>query len=68
MHIDEPPSESTVANFSHEMSFITKQHVDEAIENSQNLTLHRDAITKLGRHFYGVTASNEKKLKTLLQE
>jgi hypothetical protein len=25
------------------------------------LTLHRDATTKLGRHFYGVTVSNEKK-------
>jgi hypothetical protein len=42
------------------MSFIAKQ-VDEAIENSKNLTLHRDATTKLGRHFYGVTFSNEKK-------
>jgi len=31
MHIDELPSESTAANFSHEMSFIAKQHVDEAI-------------------------------------
>jgi hypothetical protein len=31
------------------MSFIAKQ-VDEAIENSKNLTLHRDATTKLGRH------------------
>jgi aspartate ammonia-lyase len=33
------------ANVSHEMSFIAKQ-VDEAIENSKNLTLHRDATTK----------------------
>ena len=61
MHIDELPSESTAANFSNEMSFIAKQHVGEAIENSKNLTLHRDATTKLGRHFYGVTVSNEKK-------
>jgi hypothetical protein len=34
------------------LSFIAKQHVGEAIENSKNLTLHRDATTKLGRHFY----------------
>ena len=61
MHTDELPSESTAANFSHEMSFISKQQVDEAKENSQNLTLHRDA--KLGRHVYGVTVSNEKKRK-----
>ena len=53
MHIDELPSGSTAENFSHEMSFIAKQQVDEAKENSQNLTLHRDA--KLGRHFYGVS-------------
>ena len=55
MHIGELPSESTAANFSNEMSFIAKQHVGEAIENSKNLTLHRDATTKLGRHFYGVS-------------
>ena len=61
MHIDELPSESTAANVSHEMSFIAKQQVDEAKENSQNLTLHRDA--KLGRHVYGVTVSNGKKRK-----
>ena len=35
--------------------------VGEAIHKSKNLTLHRDATTKLGRHFYGVTVSNEKK-------
>jgi hypothetical protein len=46
---------AAAANVSHEMSFIAKQ-VDEAIENSKNLTLHRDATTKLGRHFYGVHA------------
>jgi hypothetical protein len=63
MHIDELPSESTAANFSNEISFIAKQHVGEAIENSKNLTLHRDATTKLGRHFYDVTVSNEKKRK-----
>jgi hypothetical protein len=43
------------------MSFIATQHVGEAIENSKNLTIHRDATTKLGRYFYGVTVSNEKK-------
>ena len=49
------------------MSFIAK-HVDEAIENSKNVTLHRDATTKLGRHFYGVTVSNEKKKKNFTTE
>jgi len=68
MHIDELPSESSAENFSHEMSFIAKQHVDEAIENSQNFTLHRDATTKLGRHFYGVTVSNEKNFITGIKE
>lgn len=61
MDISELPSESTAANFTTEMAYIAKQHVSEEIQKSEALTLHRDATTKLGRHFYGLTVSNENK-------
>ncbi|CAC5370375.1 PDCD10 [Mytilus coruscus] len=60
MEIADLPSKTTACNLTTELGLIAKQHIGEEIDNAENVTMHRDATTKLGRHFYGVQITNEK--------
>ncbi|CAC5422601.1 unnamed protein product [Mytilus coruscus] len=60
MEIGDLPSKTTACNLTTELGLIAKQHIGEEIYNAENVTMHRDASTKLGRHFYGVQITNKK--------
>ncbi|XP_053388677.1 uncharacterized protein LOC128551786 [Mercenaria mercenaria] len=59
VEIDYLPSIKTVRNFNTELGIIAKNQINETVKNSKNITLHRDATTKKGRHYYGIEISTE---------
>ncbi|CAC5398939.1 unnamed protein product [Mytilus coruscus] len=59
MEIGDLPSKTTASNLTAELGLIAKQHIGEEIDNAENITMHLDATTKLGRHYYGVQITNE---------
>ncbi|XP_062621623.1 uncharacterized protein LOC134283186 [Saccostrea cucullata] len=54
IHVKNLPSKSTTAVLSSEMGVLSRNHVKEELLNSKNITMHRDATTKKGKHFYGL--------------
>lgn len=48
MEIADLPSKTTACNLTTELGLIAKQHIGEEIDNAENVTMHRDATTKLG--------------------
>ncbi|CAC5373445.1 unnamed protein product [Mytilus coruscus] len=65
----ELPSSSSAVLFDKEMNILSKEQMSEIFNENDNLTMHRDATTKSGRHFYAVELSNAKSTYTLgLQE
>lgn len=46
MEIDDLPSKTTASNLTTELGLIAKQHVGEEMDNSGNITMHRDATSK----------------------
>ncbi|VDI18281.1 Hypothetical predicted protein [Mytilus galloprovincialis] len=55
--IDNLPSVASIHNMSREAKAICNRQVEEAIGNSENITLMKDATSKQGRHFYGTKIS-----------
>ncbi|XP_053403190.1 uncharacterized protein LOC123534936 [Mercenaria mercenaria] len=53
------PSVKTVCNFNTELGVLAKKQVNEKLKSSDNLTVHRDATTKKGKHYYGMEISTE---------
>ncbi|CAG2200718.1 unnamed protein product [Mytilus edulis] len=65
----ELPSCSSALLFDKEMNILAKEQMSEIFNENDNLTMHRDATTKSGRHFYAVELSNANTTYTLgLQE
>ncbi|CAG2222385.1 unnamed protein product [Mytilus edulis] len=57
--INELPSVSTASKMMHELGSVSRHHIEDEFKNDKNLTMHRDATTKKGRHIYGVGYSTE---------
>ncbi|XP_021339820.1 uncharacterized protein LOC110441045 [Mizuhopecten yessoensis] len=53
------PGESVIASFTSEMGFIAREQLCEKLSASDCVTMHRDATTKKGKHFYGVQLSTK---------
>ena len=58
VEVDQLPCKSTSLNLNSELGYITRKQIVEELDTSNNLTMHRDATTKKGHHFYGVELSN----------
>ncbi|XP_069109507.1 uncharacterized protein [Argopecten irradians] len=59
------PSQSLATEFTTEMAHVNRQHLSQHLQQTDNVTMHRDATTKKGRHFYGVELTSENKTVTL---
>lgn len=59
------PSESTIFNINKEMGIISQLHIEEELKDKNQLTIHRDATTKQGHHYYGVKLSTDEKELTI---
>lgn len=55
--VQDLPSIATASKMSYEMGAICRQQLSAELTTANNLTMHRDATTKKGRHFYGVEFS-----------
>ncbi|XP_056016543.1 uncharacterized protein LOC125672427 [Ostrea edulis] len=64
IHVKNLPSKSTVAVLTSEMGVLSRIHVNEEIKKSNKITMHRDATTKKGKHYYGVQINTGDKLLT----
>ncbi|XP_056002923.1 uncharacterized protein LOC125662868 [Ostrea edulis] len=64
IHVQNLPCKSTAAVLTSEMGVVARNHVNEELCKSENTTMHRDATTKKGRHFYGVQFNTGEKLFT----
>ena len=60
--VDILPSKSTVSNMSNEMGVLSRIQTNEELLNCTNVTMHRDATTKKGKHFYCVQFSTGDKV------
>ena len=49
--VDILPFKSTVSNMSNEMGVLSRIQTNEELLNCTNVTMHRDATTKKGKHF-----------------
>ncbi|XP_061186880.1 uncharacterized protein LOC133195007 [Saccostrea echinata] len=58
------PSKSTTAVLSSEMGVVSRNHMKEELLNSENITMHRDATTKKGKHFYALQFNTGNKFLT----
>ena len=58
VHIEKLPSVATASEMVNELESISRTQLESELCNSNALTMHRDATTKKGRHFYGVEFSN----------
>ncbi|CAC5424695.1 unnamed protein product [Mytilus coruscus] len=56
-NIEDLPSIATASKMSHEIGSICRQQLSAELSNAENLTMHREATTKKGRHFYGIEFS-----------
>ncbi|KAK3084340.1 hypothetical protein FSP39_011838 [Pinctada imbricata] len=56
-HVENLPSLSTISNFTSELGLVSRIQMEEVLEKTENLTMHRDATTKKGKHYYGVEFS-----------
>ncbi|XP_061177421.1 uncharacterized protein LOC133186202 [Saccostrea echinata] len=54
INVKKLPSKSTAAVLTSEMGVVSRNHLNEKLLTSDNTTMHRDATTKKGKHFYGV--------------
>lgn len=68
--IEQLPSISTASKMFHELGTISRKQINDELSNEKNITMHRDATTKKGRHFYGIeyATENGKTLTTGLRE
>ena len=64
IHVENLPSKSTAAVLTSEMGVVSRFHLNEELTNSSNITMHRDATTKKGKHFYGVQFNTGEKVLT----
>lgn len=46
------------------MGVLSRCHLNEELLNSNDITMHRDATTKKGHHFYAVQVSTGEKVLT----
>ncbi|XP_062597563.1 uncharacterized protein LOC134258988 [Saccostrea cucullata] len=58
------PSKSTAAVLSSEMGVVARNQLNETLLTCTNTTMHRDATTKKGKHFYGVKFNTGEKILT----
>jgi len=58
VQIEKLPSVTTACKMVNELGSISRTQLESELCNSTALTMHRDATTKKGRHFYGVEYSN----------
>jgi hypothetical protein len=64
VEVDQLPCKSTSSSLNSEFGYITRKQIVEELDISNNLTMHIDATTKKGHHFYGVESSNGTKIYT----
>jgi hypothetical protein len=64
IHVKDLPCKSLAAVVTREMGVVSRNHVREEVSKSVNTTMHRDATTKKGRHFYGVQFNTGDKILT----
>ena len=63
------PSISTASKIAYEMGSVARGHLNQVLCSNENLTMHSDATTNKGRHYYGIQYSIEgKTLTTGLRE
>ena len=63
--LEKMPSEATIFNMSKEAGIISNKQLKEAVEESKDITLLRDATTKRGHHYYGTKINTNNKEYTL---
>ena len=54
MEVQDLPSIATASRLTSELGIVSREQMNETLCNSESITMHRDATTKKGRHFYGV--------------
>lgn len=62
INVENLPSKSTAASFTSEMGVVSRNQINEEMKNNCNITMHRDATTKKGKHFYGVQFNTGEKV------